>query len=242
MRQIPCPICGSINAVEPADQEYRRCSHCGTVRTKFDYNEKMYGDSYAENYEEYAETKINTPLQLCRLGMVSRWLRPNDRILDIGCCIGEFLRFAEGYYFCEGFEPNKTAVKKQRCEATIHTELNGSIHSANCITMFDVLEHIQKPKEFLEFICNRYLKTDGVLLLTTPNVEALETWNDHALRTWKHYKPKEHLFLYSERGLEVLLNSADLEVIHWGREESDIRPGNPNGDIMTCVARRMRGR
>jgi SAM-dependent methyltransferase len=233
-----CPICQSETAMEPSDHEYRRCQYCGTLRTKHDYNGKMYSDSYVETYLKYAKTTTNIPLQLCRLGIVSRWLHPQDRILDVGCCIGEFIRFAEKYYICEGFEPNERALEKKHCNAMIYTELTGMIHSANCITMFDVVEHLQQPKDFLNNLCHRYLKPQGTLVITTPDLSA-GSWHDATLRKWKHYKPEEHLFLYTEKGIEILLGKIGLRVLHIGHEESDIRPGNPSHDILTVVARKI---
>jgi SAM-dependent methyltransferase len=232
----PCVICGSkVPPFGSGDGEHTRCAHCGVLRTKHSYRANMYGSAYADNYLKYAGSEVNTSLQLFRLGLVSRWLQRGDKILDVGCCVGEFLRFAEKYYGCVGFEPNEKAIEKRRCSAKIHKTLNGLIRPVKCITMFDVLEHIQEPREFLNTLYLQYLLPGGILIVTTPDVQAV---SDRELRGWKHYKPEEHLFLYSERGLEILLQSIGFKVIHWGREESDIRPENPNGDIMTCVVRR----
>jgi 2-polyprenyl-3-methyl-5-hydroxy-6-metoxy-1,4-benzoquinol methylase len=231
----PCVICGCKESpFGSGDGEYTRCVHCGVLRTRYSYNAEMYGEAYAKNYLLYAESTTNTPLQLFRVGLVSRWLHRGDKILDVGCCVGEFLGFAEKYYSCVGFEPNKKAIAKRRCKAKIHSTMNGMILPSKCITMFDVLEHIEKPREFLKLLFT-YLSPGGIFVITTPDVQAV---GDKGLKTWKHYKPKEHLFLYSELSLETLVQSVGLQILHWGREESDIRPDNPNGDIMTCVARR----
>lgn len=236
----PCPICTNPTTVTPDDGEYIRCHRCGVLRTRHDYNGAMYNPRYANVYIEYANGPINTPLNLFRLGLVSRWMGPRDKLLDIGCCVGEFVRFAEHYYDCAGFEPNKTAANlaRHRVNSPIMGNLNGS-GRVKCITMFDVLEHIQEPIEFLTMLREKYLQTDGVVALTTPNVEAVPLWADDRMRRWKHYKPTEHLFLYSEFSLNILLQKVGMEAIHWGSEESDIRPGNPDRDILTCVARRV---
>lgn len=235
----PCPICDNESTMTPEDGEYIRCHRCGVLRTRYDYNGAMYNNNYAKTYVDYANGPFNTPLNLFRLGLVSRWLRPKEKLLDIGCCIGEFIRFAERYYECEGFEPNKTAANLARYRAfsPILNHLNGA-GPAKAITMFDVLEHIQNPRDFIATLVNKYLVPGGVVALTTPNVEAVPLWNDNKMRTWKHYKPTEHLYLYSEHSLTILFNQVGLEPVHWGAEESDIRPGNPDRDILTCVARK----
>jgi len=86
------------------------------------------------------------------------------------------------------------------------------------------------------------LKPNGIVALTTPNVNAVifnEANGLELLKQWKHYKPKEHLFLYTKASLTLLLMWAGLVPVHWGYEESLIRPGNPNGDIITCVAQKQ---
>ena len=235
----PCPICSS-STTTPEDAEYIRCTRCGMVRTRYSYNAKLYGPAYAKNYVAYATSPINIPLNLFRLGLVSRWLRPGESLLDVGCAVGEFIRFAEKYYNCSGFEPNEVASKiaRKRCDSLISEQLNG-FQEVKCITMFDVLEHIEEPVSFLQTLLSK-AHADVKIVLTTPNVEVIPSWNDVELRQWKHYKPEEHLFLYTEDALSALCKRVELEPIHWGREESDIRPGNPDGDILTCVARKSK--
>lgn len=239
----PCLICGKTLLLS-FDQEYQRCIYCGVVRTQFQYNSEIYDKSYADTYTQYAESEINTPLNLFRLGLISRWLKPEQRILDVGCCIGEFIRFAERYYDCVGFEPNLHAAEKakRRTHSPIVQNLNGSISKVQCITMFDVLEHVQNPHTFLGTLSTEYLLPNGIIAITTPNVSAVPNTSPSKpnlfLKKWKHYKPKEHLFLYTRTGLEHLFRDVHLNPIHWGFEESDIRPGNPKGDILTCVVRK----
>jgi 2-polyprenyl-3-methyl-5-hydroxy-6-metoxy-1,4-benzoquinol methylase len=236
-----CPICKSPRLYHSKDEAYIRCKLCNVLRTGQSYCEGLYGQSYARTYLKYAETDINTPLQLFRLGLVSRWLKAKDKIFDVGCCIGEFIRFAEDYYNCCGYEPNSIAASlaADRVHSTIYHGFSNSIPKSNCVTLFDVLEHLEFPQTFLALLRDKYMLPSSVLVITTPNVDVIPTTDDAALRRWKHYKPNEHLFLYTESSLEIMLSQLGFRTIHWGREESDIRPGNPDGDIMTCVARRL---
>jgi len=233
-----CPICTNLQVTVPNDEEYIRCNRCGVVKTKYSYDSKLYREDYADNYVEYAKTIVNIPLNLFRVGLVSRWLSPEETILDIGCCIGEFVRFAEPYYRCTGFEPNPmaAAMAKERVKSEIITKLHKGLH-VNCITMFDVFEHIEDPISFLDYLYG-ILEPGGILALTTPNAGCIPNWSDDQLRGWKHYKPKEHLFLYSEEALDYITHRAGFKLLHVGTEESDIRPGNPNGDILTYVTRK----
>jgi 2-polyprenyl-3-methyl-5-hydroxy-6-metoxy-1,4-benzoquinol methylase len=236
----PCPICSHTPTTAPNDREYIRCLHCGVVRTRYSYDASQYREAYAHNYMKYAKTPVNLPLNLFRLGLISRWLTEGSKILDVGCCVGEFLRFAEKHYTCEGFEPNPIAAReaRKRISSHISTSLNGSCNKIHCVTMFDVLEHIEEPYVLLNHIKD-ILVPRGIVAITTPNVACIPQWGDELLRRWKHWKPLEHLFLYEERALETMLSKTGFEILHFGSEESDIRPGNPNEDILTCVARKI---
>jgi 2-polyprenyl-3-methyl-5-hydroxy-6-metoxy-1,4-benzoquinol methylase len=236
-----CPICNHFLTLSPVDDEYILCLGCGVLRTKYNYDGSQYSTNYALNYLEYAKSPCNTSLNLFRLGLISRWLKSEARVLDIGCCVGEFLRFAERYYTCAGFEPNLIAATEatKRISSEVTTHLNGH-KPFNCVTMFDVIEHIQEPLELLKHI-NTMLLPGGIVALTTPNLSSLSMCRritNESIRVWKHYKPREHLYLYTKNSLKILMHKADFSTIHWGTEESDIRPGNPNGDILTCVARK----
>jgi 2-polyprenyl-3-methyl-5-hydroxy-6-metoxy-1,4-benzoquinol methylase len=236
-----CLICGS-GVLWSEDRELCRCQSCGVIRTRYDYNPRLYRTTYAKNYIEYAKTDVNTPLNLFRLGLVSRWLKESQVIMDIGCCVGEFLRFAEEYYQCFGFEPNPEAalLARKRCKSKIFGSFSKTflkkIPEAHCITMFDVVEHLENPITAVSDLITNHLLPGGVLVITTPNVEVAS--NSDSLRTWKHWKPQEHLWLHTEYSLTKLLDKVNLDVVHVGREESDIRPGNPEGDIITIVGRK----
>jgi 2-polyprenyl-3-methyl-5-hydroxy-6-metoxy-1,4-benzoquinol methylase len=231
---ISCPIC-KHPTITPEDQEYIRCISCGAIRTKYHYDSTIYREDYAETYLRYATNpQVNTPLNLSRLGVVSRWLRPGQTLLDIGCCIGEFLRFAEQHYNCVGFEPNQIAagLARQRIQSKVIEMLDSDV-KAHIITMFDVLEHLEDPLESLKSSLRACLTGGGVLILVTPNVSVVPLWEDAQLRAWKHWKAKEHLWLWTEPSLGILAEKLGLRVLYRGREESDIRPGNERGDIIT---------
>lgn len=238
-----CPVCSSKTTILSEDEEYMTCLQCGVVRTKHNYDPIQYGTSYALNYIEYAKSPCNKSLNLFRLGLIARWLKSDAKVLDIGCCVGEFVRFAENYYECDGFEPNPVAAREanKRTRSNILSTLNGH-KQYDCVTMFDVIEHIQEPAELLKHISS-ILNPGGIVALTTPDASVISRTGTVAdekfLKSWKHYKPKEHLFLYTEDSLEILLKNTGFSILHWGREESDIRPGNPNGDILTCVASKL---
>lgn len=213
---------------------------CGVIRTQQSYDASLYRENYAQTYIEYASNpRLNVPLNLFRLGLVSRWLRPGDSLLDIGCCIGEFIRFAERYYRCIGFEPNRVARDMAR-RRVLHSSILESLENppvVQCVTMFDVVEHLENPLDVLKSTLRASLTGGGVLVMVTPDVDSLTSSmiDDSNLRAWKHWKPKEHLWLHTEQSLSKMAEILDLRVLSIGREENDIRPGNEAGGLITVV-------
>jgi 2-polyprenyl-3-methyl-5-hydroxy-6-metoxy-1,4-benzoquinol methylase len=230
-----CLICGSP-ALPSSDGEYNRCVNCGVIRTKYDYDPGIYDSHYAQGNLSYADSELNLPLNLFRLGFVSRWLRTGDSILDIGCGVGAFIRFAERYYSCTGVEPNEHAlwIARRRCNSQIYSTMNGSIRGKfQVATMFDVIEHLPFPRDTFQFVIDNYLQPEGVLVITTPNASTLH--DEKEIKAWKHYKPKEHIFLHTISSLLRIAKSLDLRVLSIGMEESDIRPGNSNNGLATLA-------
>lgn len=100
-------------------------------------------------------------------------------VLEIGCGDGHFIKLMKKYYpntRVVGLEFNKKAVEKNRAngfdvrEQTIESfsdeEANREVFDAVC--SFQVLEHVQNPKAFIESSL-KCLKKSGILFTSVPN-------------------------------------------------------------------------
>ena len=77
----------------------------------------------------------------------------------------------------------------------------------DCITMFQLIEHLKNPIPMLK-VAKKLLKKKGVVLITTPN-------NDSPLRKifrtrWSVYNEPSHFVFYNNKSLEQTLNSAEF--------------------------------
>lgn len=103
-------------------------------------------------------------------------LKPGQRILEIGCGSGNFIALAkdEAGLFVEGLEQNTEAIKQAAQRgllvhgATAEDAAKQSPGMYDAVCTFQVLEHIAKPKEFLDACC-ALLRPGGMLLLGVPN-------------------------------------------------------------------------
>jgi 2-polyprenyl-3-methyl-5-hydroxy-6-metoxy-1,4-benzoquinol methylase len=143
----------------------------------------------------------------------------------VGCGDGRFLRHAKAQGFeVWGIDFDKKSVENVKRNLGIDTvfamSLEESYEYANeknlkfdVITFFEVLEHQDKPREFLEMV-KGLLKEGGYIAGRTPNRERLSAELD-----WKDYfhwdYPPHHFLRFSKSSLEKALDFSgfkDVEV------------------------------
>jgi SAM-dependent methyltransferase len=124
-----------------------------------------------------------------------------DKVLDVGCGIGNFSTKCRGVY--RGIDTNPTAVQDGN-------ELGRSVYlglvqdeepnSWDVVTAFQVLEHVEAPDEFLA-ACIRCLRPGGRLIVTTPNMCGFMGYLYNELLNY----PPHHVTWWSPVALESLV-------------------------------------
>ncbi len=147
-----------------------------------------------------------------------RWL---GRLLEVGCGVGFFLKAAErAGWDVVGLEVSEVAVNFVRDTLKLDIQCGTvetvSLPQATCdvIAMFDVIEHLFDPHKTLSQIY-RLLRPDGVLVITTPNINALS----HFVlgESWAVLSPAEHLYYFSERTLMKTLQKPGFTAVKFDR-------------------------
>jgi 2-polyprenyl-3-methyl-5-hydroxy-6-metoxy-1,4-benzoquinol methylase len=170
------------------------------------YAEAEYADG---GYHEYVSAR-EMKLEHFRRRMASiRPRLPKGRLLDIGCSCGYFLEVAarEGYDV-QGveFSENARAAASPEIRARIWRGSLDSLPSGsarfNVITAFDIIEHQERPLDFLRE-ARRLLVRGGVLVLSTPDAGH---WLGLLMRShWPMLQPMQHLTIFSRRAVEWAL-------------------------------------
>lgn len=149
--------------------------------------------------------------------------KKRGRILDIGCSTGFFLDVAKkNGWETFGIEISKDlaelAKKRYGLNVFIGTldEINFASNFFDAVTMWDVIEHVENPMRTL-CVVNRILKNDGIVIISTPNIDGLfpklSYKVSNVINFWPHPEPPYHLFQFSKETVKKLLNQAGFKVL-----------------------------
>ena len=104
-------------------------------------------------------------------------IEKNKIVLDVGCnegIIGQLSDKSNKFY---GIDINPLAIEEARkyYEDILLLDLNKKIelpwtHKFDLIIFADVLEHLYEPKSIYFYIINNYLKPDGRIIISLPNI------------------------------------------------------------------------
>jgi len=80
------------------------------------------------------------------------------------------------------------------------------------ITLFHVFEHIDKPKELLEFL-KKKLRKNGIIYIDVPNGESLEIKLFGEKSPYVSTSDKSHLYYYSLKTLSRMLKDSGFKIV-----------------------------
>ena len=181
-----CPACEGRENIEIFVKDgfpHVRCQHCEMVYvTPMPSEEallKFYEEesSWTEVLFSTEQVDLDKKKFAYGLQLIQHYKGRGD-LLDIGCGPGFFLEAARDCgWQVAGMEMNeRCVVLLQELDIPVHTEpLEESTLPANsfeCVSMWEVLEHLQEPRVALERI-HQLLRPGGVLLICVPNFGSL---------------------------------------------------------------------
>jgi hypothetical protein len=163
--------------------------------------DNLYGLDYFEHYRMLDRTETGARLTAARLSMVTRHYE--GHITDIGIGGGGFL-LAHGD--ARGYDINEAAVRwlVQRNLLT-----DPYLLPVEAVTLWDSIEHMRDPSALLKRVAR------WAFISTPIYSDAL-----HAQRS-KHYKPGEHLWYFTERGLVHLMRHNGFRLREVNQTECD---------------------
>jgi len=231
MKRVKCTLCGSeVFSILLTAEDYRlsttdgkfnlvRCRRCGLVYlyprpTKREVS-KFYPQEYydKQNRLERVVVKLLHDMKIKKITSFKR----RGRILDVGCGSGELLsHLKERVWEVYGVDTSEVAyklAKRKIGQRVFNCELKDCQfvdQYFDVITLNHVLEHMLDPNEELRNI-HRILKDDGVLLLSTPNIDSLQF--KISKEKWFGIDSPRHLNIYSPKTVKLILNKNGFRIL-----------------------------
>ncbi len=222
-----CPICGKSSKsyklwVHTDGWDIVQCNLCGMGFLK--YEEKDLDNLNAIIYNSNSYYKLIKRMQYeltirykKQLKEICRFSKEKGRIIDIGCSLGLFLNIAGSF----GFEPygidiNKINLNKAKRMFDINVLPDNFLENEkfnnffDVATMWDVLEHLPDPIEFLSRLSLK-IKRGGLLVVQCPNMESYEflKFGD----SWNWLSPGDHLQFFTPKTLIRVLSKSGFHPI-----------------------------
>ena len=184
-----------------------------------------YGADYFRHYQRLRLTPVARQLNAFRVGLAKHYC--NSGLLDVGIGSGEFLDACGRLAKC-GYDVNPLGAAWLRARGLWHDPYNGGGWPAwiDVATLWDVLEHMPAPTEFLDLV------PAGVIVCATVPVVGSAT--AACVRASKHYKPGEHLTYWTHAGFCTWARDAGFRVLKVRRNECVAG----RQDVRTFVLRR----
>lgn len=200
-----------------------RCSECGLIFQEPSFSEKELNEAYAEGVDERYFEQFEQRRALFRkcLRRIETYKRPSGELLDVGAGVGLFVSIAkESGWKARGLDPSVWAsseAKKRfgvRVEKGTFENFKAKPASFDVITMWDVLEHYTDPLSALKK-AHRLLKKDGILVLTTINIDS---WFSKLLRSHWTWLIRVHLWYFTPKTARRMIEKAGFRVEWMGSQ------------------------
>jgi len=227
MQRIYCPICSAeVDAenyketyISPYNnQEYKRyeCPNCDVHWWEpLKIIPEFYESEVFEVYTAFHEGIRELP-ERCKPFFYLFPSQVRGRLLDVGCGDGVFLKHAKQAGFeVWGIDFDRKSVEVARKALNTDTIYAMSLEEFyeyarkeglkfDVITFFDVLEHQDKPREFLRIV-RELLKKGGYIAGSVPNRESV--FQKDFYQRWCSYidHPPHHFLRFSKESLEKVL-------------------------------------
>lgn len=200
-----------------------KCEKCGFIRARnhfFDispgeiYNQKYFskGD-YADYIREESSLVDNFKNRLKEIVKFKK----RGQLLEIGSAYGYFLKEADKYFAVTGIDIDSYVceqarnISKKKIICGNFLDINFKNKKYDVICLFDTIEHLKQPKEYLQKIF-KLLKNDGIVAIETGDIASLLP--NIQGNKWRLIKPKYHLSYFSESTLTRLLRKIGFKIVH----------------------------
>ncbi len=231
-----CQICSS-NQIRLIHEDFRENRIFSCERCFVQFMNPVYSDAHLQSYyASYYGGGVADPDIVAaqeadndaKFQFIDKYISVPGKVLDFGCGNGNFSAYAKNKgWSVVGYDVDCEAMNKVSTRHNIQMEC-GSLTSVDwkeskfdLIHAHHVVEHLKNPVQDLK-ILNRLLADGGFLYVAVPNINSfsarakflLEKAGLRRKNIGKYYDSDHHLFYYSPKSLQVLLEKCGFEVLH----------------------------
>jgi hypothetical protein len=214
MANLKCPICRKEVVVNLQEVNgYNFCTNCKLTWLK-NFPHTEYSKDYYKGQSSLI-SRVFYPIGLFFYKIRNNYVTKTNLNLwiDIGAGAGEYLKTVKS--------KNKIGVevssdgRKLMEHAGLSTMspkqyLKSKDLKADVISFWHVLEHLEKPWEYLS-VAKKNLSTNGEVVIGVPNIDSLEF--KFFKNYWFHLAPMYHLWHFSPLSMEIMLRKEGLKII-----------------------------
>jgi SAM-dependent methyltransferase len=220
--QPGCIVCGGPDEFDAALGILARCRRCGFVtwRGQTAGIDDLYDEHYFSgvDYPDYVGNEAALRRSMRRhLEQMRHYRSPSGALLEIGCAYGFFLDEARPHFQrVAGVDVAAGPVERARARFDVEAFAGGFLDlpfepgSFDVICMWDTVEHLPRPDQFVEK-ARRLLRPGGRLFLTTADIASLNARVRGA--GWRQIHPPSHLHYFSRDSMRRLLERTGFRVL-----------------------------
>ncbi len=223
-----CGACAQIFHREVLDPDWMAVAYSrwSTAEAMEEFVRRAGGASF-DNLFHAARARDRHVLQIERL---TQSLRGDAavRLLDFGCGKGEFVETCLAHDF-DAVGVDFSTARQESARVPIVPSLDDVSGDFHAITLFEVLEHVERPRDILGAVAGR-LVADGILVVEVPDctgVSAIRTTHDHAL-----VDPIEHINGFTPATLTRIVEQAGFTRI---RRPIALCAAGPKAIVRACA-------
>ncbi len=227
---LECPLCdepGCSLYHTKNDKKIYKCKFCKSlfVWPIPDNLGSFYSEDYfhkKENSASHGYTSYDNDKEPMKSVFIKELKRYDDlvsgrNIFDVGAATGYFLDIAKK----NGWKTHGSEISRFACD-----ESSSRGHNMHCdsllvynldshnlfsvVTMWDVFEHVEDPIGYLEKAYSM-LESGGILAINT--IDSQSFWARIWGKKWNMIIPPEHIFYYSQKSLNIMLEKIGFEII-----------------------------
>jgi SAM-dependent methyltransferase len=216
-----CPFCNSEQNGVRVGQiwfSFFKCTKCRNLKlvksaAGIDYPDEYYGQGDAKFLGFTG--KLRRRWHRSRAARIaSFWAKEGKKLYDIGCGDGVFLEETQMLGFdVHGSEPYQRArmqaQAKTGCPIDNESFTETPDDSIDIVTCWQVIEHIENPREFLDLV-KKKLRPGGLFAVSTVNLSSFQAV--FFGMNWLHLDPPRHLWVAHRSDVEKILLEHGFEI------------------------------